>query len=74
MSGRKLGYKIKVKPKTKKIPYQLVCGDNEVNNNLITYRKYGSNQTTTVTTGEFITMIKQEIQFQWKVRDGTLKI
>jgi threonyl-tRNA synthetase len=50
---------------TKKTFYaiiQLVCGDNEVNNNLITYRKYGSNQTTTVTTGEFITMIKQEIQ------------
>ena len=57
----KLGYKIR-EAQTKKIPYQLVCGDNEVNNNLITYRKYGSNQTTTVTTGEFITMIKQEIQ------------
>lgn len=57
----KLGYKIR-EAQTKKIPYQLVCGDNEVSNNLITYRKYGSNQTTTVTIAEFITIIKQEIK------------
>ena len=58
---KKLGYKIR-EAQTKKIPYQIVCGDHEVTDNLITYRKYGSSQTTTVTMAEFVAMIKQEIK------------
>ncbi|MDD3170817.1 MAG: threonine--tRNA ligase [Bacilli bacterium] len=57
----KLGYKIR-EAQTKKIPYQLVCGDEEVNNNLLTYRKYGSSETKTVTINEFVKMIKNEIK------------
>ncbi|HKM30164.1 MAG TPA: aminoacyl--tRNA ligase-related protein, partial [Bacilli bacterium] len=57
----KLGYKIR-EAQTKKIPYQLVCGDNEVNGNLITYRKYGSAETKTVSIQEFLEMIKHEIK------------
>jgi threonyl-tRNA synthetase len=57
----KLGYKIR-EAQTKKIPYQLVCGDNEVNNNVLTYRKYGSTDTVTVTVNEFISMITDEIR------------
>ena len=57
----KLGYKIR-EAQTKKIPYQLVCGDNEVNNNLLTYRMYGSNETTTVTVDEFVEKILKEIK------------
>jgi len=57
----KLGYKIR-EAQTKKIPYQLVCGDNEVNNNLLTYRKYGSSDTNTVSTQEFVDMIKKEVK------------
>ena len=57
----KLGYKIR-EAQTKKIPYQLVCGDNEVNNNLLTYREYGSNATTTVTVDEFVEKIIKEIK------------
>ena len=57
----KLGYKIR-EAQTKKIPYQLVCGDNEVNNNLLTYREYGSNETTTVSIEEFIEKIEKEIK------------
>ena len=56
----KLGYKIR-EAQTKKIPYQLVVGDNEVNNNTLTYRRYGSNETTTVSIDEFIAMIKEEV-------------
>lgn len=56
----KLGYKIR-EAQTKKIPYQLVCGDNEVNNNVLTYRKYGEAQTKTVSIAEFIDMLKKEI-------------
>ena len=57
----KLGYKIR-EAQTKKIPYQLVIGDNEVNNNLVTYRKFGSTEQVTVTVDEFISMIKSEIE------------
>ncbi|MBX4180582.1 MAG: threonine--tRNA ligase, partial ['Prunus persica' phytoplasma PP2] len=35
-----LGYKIREAQKLK-IPYQVVIGDNEMTNNLITFRKYG---------------------------------
>lgn len=56
----KLGYKIR-EAQTKKIPYQLVCGDNEVNNNLLTYRKYGEAQTETVSIPDFINKLKKEI-------------
>ena len=57
----KLGYKIR-EAQTKKIPYQLVIGDNEVNNNLVTYRKFGSTEQVTVTVEEFISMINHEIK------------
>ena len=57
----KLGYKIR-ESQTKKIPYQLVCGDNEVKENMITYREYGKQAQTTVSIEEFINMIKEEIK------------
>ena len=57
----KLGYKIR-EAQTKKIPYQLVCGDNEVNYNQLTYRKYGQKEQVTVSIEEFVEMIKAEIK------------
>ena len=55
----KLGYKIR-EAQTKKIPYSLVIGDNEVQNNLVTYRRHGSQAQVTVTVEEFIELIKKE--------------
>ena len=57
----KLGYKIR-EAQTKKIPYQLVVGDNEVQNNLLTVRKYGSKDTETLSVEDFIKNIKEEIK------------
>lgn len=57
----KLGYKIR-EAQTKKIPYQLVLGDNEVKNNELTYRQYGKQESTTVSIDDFIKMIKLEIK------------
>ena len=57
----KLGYKIR-EAQTQKIPYQLVIGDNEVNTNTVTYRKYGEKEQTTVKISEFIKMIKSQIK------------
>jgi len=57
----KLGYKIR-EAQTKKIPYQLVIGDQEVANNLVTYRCYGETEQVTVSVDEFVKLIKKEIK------------
>ena len=57
----KLGYKIR-ESLLKKMPYTLVIGDNEKNEDKITYRKYGHKDTETVSTDEFIKMILEEIK------------
>ncbi len=56
----KLGYKIR-DAQTQKIPYQLVVGEKEVSENLLTYRKYGGVATTMVAVEDFVKMIKAEI-------------
>lgn len=57
----KLGYKIR-EAQTKKIPYQLVVGDNEVKEKNITYRRYGQTDQVKVSVDEFVSMIKDEIK------------
>ncbi|MFA6647086.1 MAG: threonine--tRNA ligase [Candidatus Izemoplasmatales bacterium] len=57
----KLGYKIR-EAQTKKIPYQLVVGDKEVESNEITYRRYGEQEQTTVKVDDFINLIIEEIE------------
>lgn len=57
----KLGYKIR-EAQTQKIPYQLVIGDNEVENNTVTYRKYGSKDQVTLPVEEFISLIEKELK------------
>ena len=49
----KLGYRIR-EAQLKKIPYQLVLGDNERDNGTVTYRKHGEKKQTTVTFEEFV--------------------
>ena len=56
----KLGYRMR-ESQTKKIPYNLIIGDNEKNSNLISYRKHGSNETVTLMQDEFIELLKNEI-------------
>ena len=57
----KLGYKIR-ESQTRKIPYTLVLGDKEKEDNLVTYRKFGNPETTTISFDEFIKLIKDEIK------------
>src|SRR5690554_321662 len=57
----KLGYKIR-EAQTQKIPYQIVIGDNEVNDKTVTYRKYGEQKQTTVKIDEFINLMEQELR------------
>ncbi len=56
----KLGYRMR-ESQTKKIPYTLVIGDKERDNKEISYRKFGSQETTTVSQKDFIEMLINEI-------------
>ena len=62
----KLGYKMR-EAQMKKIPFSIVLGDNEVANDLVTYRRYGSREQITVTRNEFIELLAQEIKEKRKV-------
>ena len=45
-----------------KNPITLIIGDNERDNNLISYRKYGSDETYSMAIDEFIKYVKDEIK------------
>ncbi|WP_423362975.1 threonine--tRNA ligase [Mycoplasma sp. P36-A1] len=60
LRDEKLGYLIR-DAQVKKIPYQLVIGDKEVESNSVTYRKYGSEDQVNVSIEQFIEMIQAEI-------------
>ena len=44
-----------------KNPYTIIIGDNERDNNLISYRKLGSEESISLSIEEFIKQIKEEI-------------
>ena len=56
----KLGYRMR-ESQTRKIPYTLILGDKERDNKKISYRKFGSGETTTLSQDEFISMMKEVI-------------
>lgn len=57
----KLGYRIR-EAQLKKIPYQLVLGNNERDNGTVTYRKHGEKKQTTVTFEEFVELLNTEVE------------
>ncbi len=57
----KLGYKIR-EAQTKKIPYQLVLGDKEVENQSVNFRKYGSEDQESVDKQAFLERVLEEIK------------
>ena len=59
--NEKLGYRLR-ESQVKKIPYTLILGDNEKENKTISYRLFGSQETTTVSQEEFIKLLKEEIE------------
>ncbi|MCK7487124.1 MAG: threonine--tRNA ligase [Bacillus subtilis] len=60
LRDEKLGYKIR-EAQTKKIPFQLVLGDKEVSDRLVTYRRYGQQDQVTVSLDEFVQLMQSEI-------------
>lgn len=57
----KLSYKIR-ESQTHKIPFTLIIGQNEVDNNLISYRKFGTTETVTISIDELIILLKKAIK------------
>ncbi|MGV3244173.1 threonine--tRNA ligase [Staphylococcus sp. 11261D007BR] len=61
--NEKMGYKIR-EAQMKKIPYQIVVGDKEVENNEVNVRKYGSKDQETVEKDTFIWDLVDEIRLK----------
>ncbi|AIF43242.1 threonine--tRNA ligase [Virgibacillus sp. SK37] len=56
----KIGYKIR-EAQTQKIPFALVLGDNEIEENAVNVRRYGEKISETIAYDEFETLINKEI-------------
>ncbi|MDN6162014.1 MAG: threonine--tRNA ligase [Atopostipes sp.] len=59
LRNEKMGYKIR-DAQTQKIPYQIVIGDNEIEDNELSVRKYGEKKTESIDRNQFIEMIMDE--------------
>ena len=59
--NEKIGYKMR-ESQTKKVPLTLVLGDNEKDNNQISYREYGKQETITCSIDEFINKVNDCIK------------
>ena len=57
----KMGYKMR-ESQTKKIPLTLVLGDKEVETDSVSYREFGKQETTTVSSAEFINSVTKCIE------------
>ncbi len=60
-SNDKLGYRMR-NAQVKKIPYTIVLGDNERDNNTVTYRKFGQKEQVTVSVDEFLKLVAEEVK------------
>lgn len=59
--NEKLGYRMR-ESQTKKIPYTLILGDKEKENQAISYRLFGKEGTTTLSKNEFLSLLQEEIK------------
>ena len=57
----KLGYKMR-ESQTRKVPYTLVIGDNEIDSNSVNYRRFGSKDTNSILIDEFVKMLNEQIK------------
>ena len=60
-ANEKLGYRLR-NAQVNKIPYSIVIGDNERDNDTVTYRKYGEKEQITVPTDVFISLLHDMIK------------
>ncbi|MET3682609.1 threonyl-tRNA synthetase [Alkalibacillus flavidus] len=61
LRDEKLGYKIR-ESQTQKIPYSLVLGDQEMNDEAVNIRRYGEQDSETISLDNFVNRIVDEVQ------------
>ena len=59
--NEKLGYRVR-EAQMNKIPYQIIVGDNEVENEAVNIRRYGVEGSETMKLNDFIEMLERQIQ------------
>ncbi|MBR3841411.1 MAG: threonine--tRNA ligase [Erysipelotrichales bacterium] len=59
--NEKLGYRVR-EAQMKKINYQLVVGDNDMNGNSVTVRKHGSQESVQMSLEDYVTMVTEEVK------------
>ena len=59
--NEKLGYKLR-ESVIKKVPYMLILGQKEVDNKTVSFRRAGSEETTTVSLEEFVELINNDVK------------
>jgi len=57
---KKIGYKIR-EAQMQKIPYMLVVGDNEIENNSVNVRKYGEQKSETIPFEDLKAKLNEEV-------------
>ena len=58
--NEKLGYRLR-EAQTSKVPYTVILGDQEKDNNTVSFRLFGEKDTTTLSKEEFVEKLKEEI-------------
>ena len=59
--NEKIGYKIRYARQEDKVPYMLIIGEKEINENTVSVRDRATDQTTSMTLDEFIKKLEKEI-------------
>lgn len=59
-SNEKMGYKIR-QAQTRKVPYQIVVGDQEMADGTVNIRRYGSTDTEVISLDQFIENIQEDV-------------
>jgi threonyl-tRNA synthetase len=70
-SNEKLGYRIR-QAQMEKIPFSIVIGDKERDENLVTYRRYGEEKQVTIALDAFISLVQQEVDAIMQLKFNSL--
>lgn len=60
MRNEKISFKIR-QHSISRVPYQLIIGDREMEDDVLSVRSQSGEQTTTMTLGEFVNLLQDEI-------------
>ena len=66
--NEKLGYRVR-EAQMSKVPYQIVLGDGEQENNTVTIRQSGKKQSITMPLDEAVAKFAKEVEEKWLLKD-----